>query len=149
MRNGYFQLVKTSGGFGIKIVPPTDGGEDIRIAELTHYLDSANIGYDLTGIKRAMVSRTEEICFLGPGECPAINEMYGLSVSSDFMTATVRFFPASETGNRLSVEEVVKDLSYRNITYGIQTQLLQNHFMTARLVLYGFPGCKRNGAASR
>lgn len=139
MRNGYFQLVKTSGGFGVKMIPPIDGGEDIRIAELTHYLDSANIGYDLTALKRALVARTEEICFLGPGECPAIDEMYALSVSSDFMTASVRFFPASETGRRLTVEEVIKDLSYRSITYGIQTQLLQSHFMSAGWYCIDFP----------
>lgn len=130
MRNGFFQLVRTTGGFGVRMYPPTDGGEDIRIAELTHYLDFANIGYDLISLKRALVSKCEEVCFLGPGECPSISEQYMLEVSSDFMSAKMRFFPPSETGRRLSVDEVVNDLRHRNVLYGIQMQVLQNHFMS-------------------
>ena len=54
MQNGYFQLVKTPSGFGIKIVPPKDGGEEIRITELMHYLDSENIRYELSTIKKVL-----------------------------------------------------------------------------------------------
>lgn len=130
MQNGYFQLVRTTGGFGVRMIPPTDGGEDIRIAELTHYLDFANIGYDLISLNRALLSKSDEICFLGPGECPAISEQYALNVSNDFMSATMRFYPPSETGKRLTFDEVINDLRHRNILYGIQMQVLQNHFMS-------------------
>lgn len=130
MQNGYFQLVKTTGGFGVRLFPATDGGEDIRFAELTRYLDFANIGYDLTVLKKAIQSGNNEICYLGPGECPAISEQYILEVSNDLMSANIRFFPASETGRRLTFDEVINDLRYRNILYGIQMQVLQNHFMS-------------------
>lgn len=131
MQNGYFRLVKTTGGFGIQLFPATDGGEDIRIGELTRYLDYVNIGYDLTALKRALLSKSNEVCFLGPEECPSISEQYALDVSSDLMCANIRFYPASETGKRLTSEEVINDLRYRNILYGIQIQVLQKHFMSA------------------
>lgn len=128
MRNGYFRIVKTTGGFGIRMIPAVDGGEDIRITELIHYLDHMGIPYDLKKIKEIHQAKEDEICFLGVGECPSIPEQYTLDMSSDKMKATVRFYPPSETGKRLSVDEIVRDLSYQNIVYGIYTKYLERHF---------------------
>lgn len=130
MQNGYFQLVKIPGGFGIRLFPPTDGGEDIRIGELLHYLDEENIQYNLGILKKAVEEKREQVCPLGPGECPVVDEKYQLEVSSDFMSATMRFFAPSETGKRLTFNEVLNDLRYRNVVSGVQTQVLQDHFMS-------------------
>ncbi len=130
MQNGYFQLVKTPGGFGVRLIPPVDGGEDIRIGELIHYLEEENIMYDLATLKRMIEEKQEQICFLGARECPAVNEKYKLEVSSDNMSATMRFFAPSEIGSRLSVNEVINDLRFRNIVKGVQMQVLQDHFMS-------------------
>jgi len=128
MQNGYFQLVKTPSGFGIKIVPPKDGGEEIRITELMHYLDSENIRYELSTIKKVLEDKSGQVCMLGLGDCPAVAERYKLEVSADAMSAVVRFIPASETGRRLSADEVINDLKYKNIIEGIQKDTLQKHF---------------------
>lgn len=130
MQNGYFQVVKASNGFGIRLVPPVDGGEDIRIGELLHYLDEEKISYELSALKRAIEEKRDQVCFLTAGECPIINEKYRLEVSTDLMSATVRFFPPSETGARLTLNEVLNDLRYRNIFSGVQMQVLQDHFMS-------------------
>lgn len=131
MQNGYFQLVKTSNGYGVRLFPPVDGGEDIRIGELIHYLEEHNINYDLGALKMAIGEKTDQVCFLAMGECPVVNEKYQLEVSSDLMSATARFFPPSETGARLSFAEVLNDLRYRNILSGVQMQVLQDHFMSS------------------
>lgn len=131
MRNGYFQVVKTSNGYGVRLFPSVDGGEDIRIAELLHYLDGENIRYDVGTLKRAVEEKREQVCFLAMGECPVIDEKYQLTVSEDFMSATMRFFPPSETGKRLNLNEVLNDLRYRDIFSGIQMQVLQDHFMSS------------------
>lgn len=130
MQNGYFRLVKATNGFGIRLIPPADGGEDIRIGELMHYLDEAMIGYEIDHLKNAVEEKRDQVCFLAAGECPVINEKYQLEVSPDFMSATVRFFPPSETGARITLNEVLNDLRYRNIFSGVQMQLLQDHFMS-------------------
>uniref|UniRef100_UPI004055D7F5 DUF342 domain-containing protein n=1 Tax=Acetatifactor sp. TaxID=1872090 RepID=UPI004055D7F5 len=130
MQNGYFQLVKTPTGYGVRLVPPVDGGEDIRIAELVHYLEEEHISYELGAIKKALEEKCEQVCFLAMGECPAVNEKYQLEVSSDYMSATARFFPPSETGHRITFNEVINDLRFRNIVTGIQMQVLQDHFMS-------------------
>ena len=130
MRNGYFQLVKAPGGFGVKLVPPSDGGEGIRLHELISYLDSAQIGYDLNSIKQSIVPDRETLCFLNISDCPAIDESYQLVTDSENMTATARFIPASETGSRISFEDFIKELRMRNITTGLQMGPLQEHFQS-------------------
>ena len=44
--NGYFQLVNIQGGFGVKCVPPKDGGDAIQINELMEYLGKRGITGD-------------------------------------------------------------------------------------------------------
>lgn len=131
MRNGYFQLVKTTNGYGVKLFPPTDGGDSINIAEMLHYLDDAKISYDKGTLKKAVEENREQMCFLSHGECPAIDEKYQLTISEDFMVATMRFLPPSETGKRVDLNEVLSTLRFRNICSGIQMQVLQNHFMSS------------------
>lgn len=130
MQNGYFQLVKAPGGFGVKIIPPTDGGEEIQIGELIHYLDNLEITYELAALKRGIAEKREQVCFLNPGSCPIADENYSLNVSDDLMSAYVRFYPASETGKRLGFDEFMGDLRRRGILFGIQMENLQNHFMS-------------------
>ena len=130
MQNGYFQLVKAPGGFGIKLIPPVDGGEDIRLEELLHYLDKKFVKYDLAVLKKAVTEKKEQVCFLGMGECPNVAESYNLNVSGDYMSAVIRFFPASETGERITFESILKDLRHHNVIAGVQMQLLQDHFMS-------------------
>jgi len=130
MRNGYFQLVNTPGGFGIKLFPPLDGGEDIRMIELIHYLDEQGLNYDLSSLRRAVEEKREQVCFLGPGECPAVDEKYTLDVSGDFMSASMRFFAPSETGKRLTFNDIINDLRFKNVVSGVQMSVLQDHFMS-------------------
>ena len=130
MRNGYFQLVRTVGGYGVRLFPAADGGEEIAIAELMHYLERESIVYDLAALKAAVAQKTEQIFFLQPGDCPAVNENYQLEISADNMSAVVRFFPASESGKRMTLDGFISDLRFRNIQYGIKMEVLQNHFMS-------------------
>jgi len=130
MRNGFFQLVNTPGGFGVRIFPPQDGGEQIHIIELMTYLDHQCIEYNLQKIKEAVTTGRDTVVFLGTGRCPECAEAYTLNISEDSMSATVRFYPASDTGKRMSIEEFLRDLHYKNIKSGIQMQVLQDHFQS-------------------
>ncbi len=126
--NGYFQLVKTEKGYGLKLMPPTNGGENIRIVEVIDYLDSNNLVYDLSVLKEKIESGETSEYFLKVGECPILHESYKLMVAEDKMTATVRFYPPTEGGKLLTLEELVKDLRFRNITYGLQINEIQEFF---------------------
>lgn len=131
MGNGYFQLVKTPAGFGVKLVPPSDGGAEIRLLELINYLDNAQIKYDINTIKKMVAEHKENVCFLEMRDCPAINEQYKLVISEDSMSAEVRFIPPSETGKRITFDEFLADLRQQKVTSGIQMDVLQDHFQSA------------------
>lgn len=130
MKNGYFQIVKAPGGYGLKIFLPKDGGADVNLQEVTDYLDRKSIPYDPMGIKKAIMAGEDTVCFLERKDCPKLEEDYHIEVSQDNMQAVMRFYPASETGKRTTMDSVIKNLRYRSIIYGIQMNVLQDHFMS-------------------
>lgn len=127
-KNGYFQLVNIQNGFGIKCIPPQDGGEEIQINEVIDYLNKRNLTCDLLQLKRIAAAGTEQTLFLAPGVCPAEQESYQLDISDDYMTVMVRFYPPSETGKRMSLEEFLKDMRFKKIVFGLDIDLLRAHF---------------------
>ncbi|MCR5753530.1 MAG: FapA family protein, partial [Acetatifactor sp.] len=130
MRNGYFKLVKVAGGTGVRIIPPSEGGEPVQLAELMGYLDNLSIEYEINEIKSALAKNEEKICVISPVDCPAVRETYQLKISADGMVATARFYAPSETGERMNFNEFLNDLRFRNVLSGVQMQVLQDHFMS-------------------
>lgn len=130
MQNGYFQLVIEPNGYGIKLFQPKDGGEPIRGGELLDYLDGLGIGYDRKRLEMMLMDEGAEdtVFHLGTDPCPRCPETYHLEVSEDKMIASVRFFPASATGSRITFDDFLKDLRFAKISYGIQTEAIQEHF---------------------
>lgn len=131
MQNGYFQLVNVmGGGYGVKFFPPKEDGEAVQIGEVVSWLEGQNLPYDLNNLKQFLESGKEITCLLGRGKCPIINESYSITVSEDYMLATVRFYPPSEDGDRISFNDFLSDLRFKNITSGIQLAELQDHFQS-------------------
>lgn len=133
MRNGYFQLVKAPEGFsgtGLKMVWAKDGGKDVLIGELITYLDNNKVVYDLNAIKNAFNEKDDKIHIISANECPKIDEIYMFGISEDKMTAIAKFYPPTELGKRMSMAEFLNDLRYRGVVYGVQMQVLQDHFMS-------------------
>ncbi|MBQ9136079.1 MAG: DUF342 domain-containing protein [Lachnospiraceae bacterium] len=119
MANGYFRLVSRGAGYGLEIKAPDKSGESVRIGEVTDYLTQKNVVCDLSVLKNAIAEGKNTIIQLGMGPCPVANMTYNLSVDEELMTATARFYPASETGQAISVKEFLSDLRYREIKFGI------------------------------
>lgn len=130
MQNGYFRLVNDSEGFGIALYRPTGYGEELQIGEITEYLEDMRIGYDRRWIEKQLDVEEDVVCHLGPDDCPVCPETYHLEESSDGMTVTVRFYPPSETGERMTLNGFLQDLQLRNITRGVQMNVLQEHFQS-------------------
>ncbi|MGN0431622.1 MAG: DUF342 domain-containing protein [Lachnospiraceae bacterium] len=125
MANGYFRLVSTQSGYGVEIKVPDKGGEQVRIGEVTDYLMQRNVVCDLSVLKNAIMEGKDTIVQLGVGECPVAHMSYNLTIDEDAMKATARFFPASETGQDMSVKEFLNDLHYREIKFGIDEEAIR------------------------
>jgi len=128
--NGSFKLVSINNGYGISVLPPTEGGIPVSINDVIEYLNYYKISYGLDIIKNCIMNPTGQPVLLGLGECPRCNETYKLNVSEDFMEATAFFFPASETGSEMSLDEFLKDMKFRKITYGLQMDQLTSYFQS-------------------
>lgn len=125
MANGYFKLVKNGLGFGLQIVIPTDGGEPVKIGEVMDYLAQHEVSCDLSVLKEALEQRWNTVMPLGSGDCPVINMSYRLLVDEDNMRAIVRFYPPSETGKFLTAQDVLGDLSGKQIKFGVQAKNIE------------------------
>lgn len=130
MRNAYFRLVNCENGYGLRLYPARDGGEEARLGEIAEYLDGYGIVYDKAKVEMMILEDDEDVYRLGSGACPPYRESYVLDVARDGMSATVRFIPPTETGERMTYDDFVRDLKLRKIVYGIQVGELQKHFQS-------------------
>jgi len=128
MRNGYFRLISDSEGYGLALFRPRGGGEEIRPDELFEYLDGHGISYVKKKIEMLLGKSEDVACMLGSGKCPSIPETYTLKISEDGMVATVRFLPPSATGKRAAIEDLMQELRYKKICFGIKTDYIKKHF---------------------
>ncbi len=133
MRNGYFQLVNYENGYGLKLFPPDDTGDVLRVGEIADYLDGYGIAYDRNKLEMMVMDEKEAVYFLGNEPCPVYPESYMLDIAEDKMSATVRFIPPTEAGSRITFDDFLRDLRLRDIVYGIQMGDLQEHFQSEGL----------------
>ena len=125
MKNGYFQLGCGPQGTGLKVFAPKDGGEVVNVKEVMEYLTRNQIPYDTPalskGLQNAAASRQEiYLLMLNRETCKEVNESYSLLASEDRMSVIVRFYPASENGESLKPQELIRDLTFKRITYGVR-----------------------------
>lgn len=130
MSDGYFKLVNTQKGFGIKLIKARDGGVQIKGMALLAYLDREKLIYDISKIKSALETPEDVTIELGEGPCPAVNETYSLTASQDRMTVFIHFQAPSDTGKRVDINEVLADLRVKKIVIGIKMSNLQEHFQS-------------------
>lgn len=119
--NGYFQIQLDEKGVSILLVPPTDGGEKIRVSELKEYLDRIGVAYDTMAINSALYTLAEEktLLFLGNAKIPEVDERCKVCVSADRMQAFIRIYPPSQGGKKLDREEIMDSLKSAKVKMGI------------------------------
>ncbi len=128
MQNGYFQLTEDNGGVGLALYMAKDGGEELHSEEIIEYLDGYGLPYERSRLEMLLMDDSDAVYHLGSNACPSIPETYKLNVSEDGMLATVRFYPPSSAGKRISFEDFMKDVRYRKIVFGIQEEAVRRHF---------------------
>lgn len=119
--NGYFQLINAESGMSLKLIPPTDGGESINMNEVMDYLSLKNIVYDLSLLSKAIagLKEQEEVILLNTTKGFKQQEMFQLVFSIDKMEAVARFYPPSSDGELLSGKDIVMDLQFKKVSYGV------------------------------
>jgi len=126
--NGYFQLVITDEGTGIKVFPPTDGGDALQTDDVRDYLDAHKIEHDVVIINDAVTKAEGNVVIFSQAKILPERESCMLNVSKDRMTVTAIFYAPSEGAELMTDAEILKDLAYRKITYGIKVENIKAFF---------------------
>ena len=128
--NGYFQLCMNEQGTFLKLIPETDGGEPIEIGEVAEYLEFEKIPFELTDIRDAVLSGKETTIPLCRERKFPVNERSIIKVSADRMTAEIRFYAPSDDGIMMDRKEILGDLAYQKIVYGIQEDVIDQFLLS-------------------
>ncbi len=126
--NGYFQLVITPKGTGIRVYAPTDGDEPLNVNDVRDYLEDRKIQHDVVVLNEAVTKATGEVVIISQEAILPEREGVKYEVSKDRMTVTAFFYPPSEGGELIDEKEVLGSLAYRKITYGVQTETIHKFF---------------------
>jgi len=119
LKNGYFQLVNISGGHGLKIVAPKEGGKAANVYDVVNYLKNRNYPVDLSRIGAEIQKGTDTVIPLAATPCPSEHAIVNASLSDDGMSVTVNIIPQSENGPKLSYQDVVSELKKRQVIFGL------------------------------
>ncbi len=128
--NGYFRLVNREGASSLKLFPPTGDGKPVDVGDVVEYLTMKDYACDLPALKRAVErakNEKQEISLGNETRFPE-RECYKLRIGPDKMRAFVKFYAASEGGENMTAEEMMKDLKLRGIKCGIRTEAIEGFF---------------------
>lgn len=132
--NGYFRLIHEEGKTGIKLIPPTNGGEPIQVNDVVEYLTLKDIVYDKNALYKAIEASAQEekVFLLEKRTTMRERECYKFTVSEDNMQAFVRFYAPSIGGEEMTAAELINDLEYKGIRHGILKEKIEECFVTPR-----------------
>lgn len=118
--NAYFQVINEENKTKLRLVPATDGGQEIDMSILMDYLNYNGIKYDVKDVNLAVVTLKEEkVITLCDTKSLPIACDFRLNVEEGSMRATGIFTPPSNDGPNITLSDVVATLRTRNIVYGI------------------------------
>ncbi len=127
--NGYFQLVVTDEGTGIRVYTPTEDGVPLDVNMVRDYLDDRKIEYDVVKINEAVTNAdNESVVIITEAKLLPEREGVRFETSKDRMTVTAIFYPPSEDGELMNEQEILGSLAYRKIVYGIQKETIHDFF---------------------
>ena len=130
MRNGYFQIGCTPNGTILKVFKPQDGGVPLDPKDITDYLSNHQVMYSAPAINQglnelATSEKDNHLILLNKDLISEIDESYVLRSSSDKMTLTARFYPPSLKGRRLPAAEIMNDLAFKGVKFGIKEDVIE------------------------
>ena len=126
--NGYFQLVVNDYETGIRIFPPTDGGDYVQYDDVKEYLDERGISFVPAVLNDALTEATGDVVVLNESFSYPERESYRLTISRDRMEASAFFYAPSEGAEMMTPREFLEDLAYREITFGIDKDAIISYF---------------------
>ena len=144
--NSYFKLKIKGDGTYLELYPPVGNGSPLEFDELQGYLQSHGFIADKVVIAKAIQGANGEKCEVKIDNRVSReeNESYSLDISDDNMTCTARFYPATDKGEELQKDEIIKDLRFKKVSFGIKNDVINSffedkHYCTDYVIAQGKP----------
>lgn len=126
MKNQFFQLVFIGEEAFIHFFPAEDGGRVLTAKEVTEYLDARKFtGYDLKELNKCIQAQEESETSVGAWDGIEVAEAMDYSISLDKMKVTCRFYPPSINGRKMDKNEIIGDLVFHKIKFGIMEDVVE------------------------
>lgn len=122
--NGYFRLWMNELGTFVKLFPETDGGERLEVGEVAEYLEFHQLSFDLKELRDGIVSGKETLVPLTKEKKLPVNERAVITVAPDRLSAEIRFYAPSNEGSVMDKKEIMGDIAYQNIVFGVQEDVI-------------------------
>lgn len=140
--NGYFMIVNNGGKCGIKLFPPTNGGQPILREEILEYLSVKNMTYDVKELGAALVDLQEPVVIKTSTDFRfSDGEFAKVAVAPDNMSVILRLFPPFEGGAIMSKQEFMREYSSRGICFGFDEAAIDK-FLSDRVYCTDFIGVR-------
>lgn len=126
--NAYFQLIGENGKTELRLVPPSDGGRELQTSDVIDYLTFHKILFDLPTVNKEVLELFEEkVITLNNDKLIPVNEEVVITIAEDKMSVTGVFSCASDKGSKITKDEIVQDLKYKGIRFGIDEESIDNY----------------------
>lgn len=133
MANQYFQMKFSEEKAYLHIFPATDGGLKLKISEVEDYLKLRQYdAYDLKELNTALQNNMETDICVGAWDGSVVRESMDIRISLDKMRVVCVFYPPSEGGELMDEKEIVSDLGYHKVRFGIKEDTVRQFLMERR-----------------
>jgi len=126
--NGYFEIVHKNEGTAITVFDKTYDGTDVKKEEIFDFLAKNNIKYDRISIEKAIKKSHGFPVIFTKEKINVIDESFSLNVSVDKLSAAIRFYPPSNGGRYINLNDVLFYLASKNIIYGVDDKAIEYFF---------------------
>ena len=127
-RNGYFRVDAGPDGTFIHFFPSVGDGAPVDVKEMDNYLTTKCIPYDKHAVFIEAQRNVETSFKLNSSQIRPLDEFMTFRVEDGDMSVVARFYPPSEGGNLMSLDEVKKDLQYNSIKAPADEEAINGFF---------------------
>lgn len=132
-KNGYYKVTWEDKTAVCHIFAPKDEGIPVTYKEVSNFLSRHGIeGYKEYDLHQAIQSNRDCVVKLGTGSGIEFSEYIDVMISLDKMKVTCKFTPPSGSGNLLTKQDIMADLTTRGIKFGICEENIDD-FMSNRV----------------
>ena len=118
----YFQVINDETGTSLKLVK---GETPLNVAEIADYLTQHKISFNLSELNKAISSVKDILVLeLNRQKSLPIAEEVVISISESKMQAIGRFYPPSSDGSYMDRGDILSDIRFKGISYGIDEELI-------------------------